>query len=673
MSDHLEIDNTTVSPPISADPYSDRVVCTHPYVPWTMADVEQSLATRFEQQSAQYPGRLAIKTRTQEITYAELNRIANRLARAIMAHGPGPEPVCLLLESGIPVLLGMIAALKASKIYVCLDPTYPPATLSYILEDAQTRVLVTNQPNLSLAHSLAGDHLRLVNMDEIDPVLAGDNLDTPAAPGDPAYILYTSGSTGRPKGVVHSHRNVLHNTLRHTNSLHYCAEDRCLLLGSPVSQGVVEGIFPALLNGGTLFPFQLAEGGFAGLRDWLVDQEITAYISVPQVFRQLLASLSGKEQFPHLRIIRLGGDTLLKKDVELFQRHFPQAILRNGLGGTEAQSFCGYLMDRHTRISGALAPVGYALEGVQVLLLDEEGQAVGCDTVGEIVVKSRYLALGYWRDPQLTRAKFPLDPQGGDEHIYLTGDLGRIRPDGCLEHLGRKDFQVKIRGYRVELHEIEMALLDLDNVKEAVVMAHPDPAGEKRLVAYIVPQQSPPPSTRELRLRLAEQLPDYNVPALFHFLEALPTLPNGKLDRLALPVPGKARPELRQDFVPPRDELEAQLAHIWEEVLHVRPVGIHDDFLDLGGHSLAAAQIIARIIQLWGVELSAQVFFEAPTVARMAQRLAPSDGAAQQNGQNGTPSTDGTPPKDGKPLAAPLPITPASREAYRAKRPADSH
>jgi acyl carrier protein len=255
--------------------------------------------------------------------------------------------------------------------------------------------------------------------------------------------------------------------------------------------------------------------------------------------------------------------------------------------------------------------------------LDETGREVGADQIGEIAVRSKYLALGYWRRPDLTQAAFIPDPRGGDERLYLMGDLGVMRPDGCLIHMGRKDFQVKIRGYRVEVAEIEEALLAIDSIKAAVVHARADDAGEQRLVAYVVPAGSAAPTVSQLRRALTQTLPDYMMPSAFVFLETLPLSPTGKIDRRALPAPNHARPALKAPYVTPRTPTESDLARIWAEVLELEQVGVHDDFLDLGGDSLLATRILSRVIQTFRVELSIQALLAAPTVAQMAELIVP--------------------------------------------------
>ena len=291
------------------------------------------------------------------------------------------------------------------------------------------------------------------------------------------------------------------------------------------------------------------------------------------------------------------------------------------LGATEITHIRKYFVDKEVSIPDSVVPVGYPEEGVQVLLLDEAGQEVGVDAVGQIAVKSRYLSLGYWRRPDLTQARFLPDPNGGDERIYLTGDLGRMHDDGCLIHVGREDFQVKIRGHRVEVGEIETALLDQPGVKEAVVVAYEDPRGEKRLAAYLVASQEATPSPGELRHSLAVKLPDYMLPTAFVFLDALPLTPTGKVDRRALPAPEGLRPELEAAYVAPRTEVERSIATVWQEVLHIEKVGLHDNFFDLGGHSLLLAQVYSKLQEVFGKDISMIDMFKYPTINALTTYL----------------------------------------------------
>jgi acyl-coenzyme A synthetase/AMP-(fatty) acid ligase len=459
----------------------------------------------------------------------------------------------------------------------------------------------------------------MVNVDRLGDSLSTENLALDISPDTLTWILYTSGSTGQPKGVVQNHRNVLHFIRNYTNWFHLCAEDRLALLFTFSVNAGAHVIFSGLLNGASLYALNISQEGLTHLADWLLEHQITYYCSVPTVFRRFVETLTGEEEFSHVRLVKMMGEPVYRRDVALFQRHFAEGcIFVNRLGSTETGSIRWYFVDGKTRIDGAHVPVGYPVEDNEILLLDEAGVEVRCGQIGEICVKSRYLSPGYWRKPDITRAAFLPDPEGGDERVYRTGDLGRMLADGRLVHLGRKDFQVKIRGYRIEAAEIEMALLDHLAIREVVVLAREDRPGSQRLVAYLVPEKAQVPTVTELRRFLAETLPDYMIPSVFVTLDALPLAPNGKVNRRLLPAPDQSRPVLETRYVPPRTSVEEALVDIWAKVLDLDQMGVHDNFFELGGHSLLATQVASRVLNTFQVDLSLQALLESPTVADMA-------------------------------------------------------
>ncbi|MCP4403386.1 MAG: AMP-binding protein [bacterium] len=279
------------------------------------------------------------------------------------------------------------------------------------------------------------------------------------------------------------------------------------------------------------------------------------------------------------------------------------------------------MLDQQTDLPEHTVPVGYAIEDKEILLLDDNRQPVGVNEIGEIAIKSRYLSPGYWRQPEITDLVFLPDPDGGDERIYLSGDMGRMSADGCLEHLGRKDAMVKIRGQRVEIGAIEMALCALDNIKEAVVMARESPQGENVLVAYVVPETQPAPTAAIVRYALANRLPDYMIPTWRVPLKNLPRLPNGKIGRQSLPQPDWQNPQVETPYIAPRTELERQLTAIYRNILGVETIGAQDNFFELGGHSLSAGQILAEVSALSGKHLPLTAMFQYPTVEQLAEVL----------------------------------------------------
>ncbi|MFQ5906232.1 MAG: AMP-binding protein, partial [bacterium] len=402
-----------------------RVRPTNAFVKFKKEEIEQSIPDRFERQVDRYPDHIAVKTSSHELSYDALNKAANRVARAILEQTrEGEEPIALLLEHGAPVITAILGVLKAAKIYVPLDPSYPRVRIAYMLEDSQAGLIVTDNKNFPLARELTSHALQALNVDEMDSGLSTENLGLFISPDTTAYILYTSGSTGQPKGVVQNHCNVLHQVRTYTNDFHICADDRQSLLISCSFAAAVKIVFSTLLNGAALFPFDLKEEGVANLANWLIQEEITIYFSVPTTFRRFVSTLTGEDKFPKLRLVSLGGEPVCKRHVDMYKKHFSSGcLLGNRLGSTETQSIRWYFMDKKTQINGNMVPVGYAIEDVEVVLLDDAGEDVGFNRVGEITVKSRYLSPGYWRRPDLTRAAFLPDPEGGDERVYRTGDL----------------------------------------------------------------------------------------------------------------------------------------------------------------------------------------------------------------------------------------------------------
>ncbi len=596
------------------------------FVAFKEEETEQSIPVRFERTVCKYRDKAAVKTRSGTVSYEELNKTANRITRAILAHsalqGRSEQPIALFFGHGAAMIAAILAVLKTGRIYVPVDPAFPRSRSEYMLENSQAGLVLTNNESLSRARELAGNSLHVLNIDEIDSNLSHENPDLKISSDTYAYILYTSGSTGKPKGVVQTHRNVLHDVMEYTNTLYISSADRMTLLYSYSVNGAVRGIFGALLNGATLFPLDVNREGLAALTDLLIQNEITFYHSVPTVFRNFVAALSGNERFPALRVIRFGGERVLARDVELYKSHFPDhCVLYTGMGATETGHIADYFIDKQTSIPGSVVPTGYAVEGKEVLLLDGAGGEVGPQQVGEIAVKSNYLSPGYWRKPELTQSVFLSDPTGGSTRIYRTGDLGRLRPDGCIEHLGRKDFQAKVRGFRVEVAETEMALLAFSGIKEAVVVVREDQPSDQQLVGYLVAAGHPALSISALRSYLKDRLPDYMVPSAFVMMDALPLTPNGKINRLALPPPGQNRPESETQFVAPRNPLELQLKRIWERVLGVHHIGVSDNFLDLGGHSLLAVRLAGQIENALGKHLTPIVLFQSPTIRQLAELL----------------------------------------------------
>jgi len=589
-------------------------------------EIEQSIPARFERQALLYPEQTAVADAESTITYRDLNGLANRIAQAILAVcGQGSEPVALLIGNGIPVVAAMLGVLKAGKFYVALDVSQPTPRTAAILEECRPALLITDSKRMQQAEALCGSRnsfgVPLLNLDDFESGLSEENPGLAISGADLAYVLYTSGSTGRPKGVMQNHRYVLHLVMVYTNSGRIATPDRLALLYSPSFAGAVRDIYCALLNGAALVIFDVKSQGMLCLPEWLRHSQVTVFFAVATMFRHFCRLLTPDDRFPSLRLIELGSETVYASDVHLYQRNFSEDCkLVVNLGGSEISPICQFLVHAGSRFEGSTVPAGYAVEDVELLLWDTEGRPTAPGTAGEIVVRSRYLCLGYWGRPELTEAAFLPDPEGGDRRLFRTGDLGRLLPDGCLLHLGRRDLQVKIRGYRVESTEVETCLVATGLVRDAAVTARLDSTGEQNLVAWLVPASSDaPPTINELRARVAATLPDYMVPGHFVFMDSLPVTQSGKLDRCALLEPRPDVQQLETDCVAPRTAVEVRLKEVWSELLGRERIGIHENFFDLGGNSLLALQVVARISAAFRVMLPHNCLFECSTLERLAE------------------------------------------------------
>lgn len=599
---------------------------SHPESPHTVfskEDVEQSIPARFEEMAAQYPDRLAVQGASGSLTFRELNREANRMAQAILDRlGERPEPVALLLDHDTPLVVSMLGALKAGKFYVTLDPTYPSAYIQHIIEDLGASMIVTNDQNLALTCEWVHTIPHVINFDALPDAFPKGNMELPLSAEGPAFILYTSGSTGRPKGVLHPHRSLLFEIASDTNEFHISREDRFALCHSCSFALSKRSLYSPLLNGGSLFLHDIKKRGLVRLAELMAKESITMLRSMPSTFRHLVESVPAGLSFPHLRFIILGGEPLTRNDVELYKGAFPPSCsLVNVIGPTEAFTIRRNFLNHQSVMEVDPVPIGYPVEGKEILLLDESGQPVEPGEVGEMVIKSAYLATGYWKRPDLTEAAFPSHPGGGEERIYRTGDIGRMDADGCLHHLGRKDFQVKIKGYRIETSQIEAALQEMEVVQDAAVRAHPDATGQQRLVAYVILTSKGSPTASELRQALSQSLPEYMVPSSFVIMDTFPRTPSGKVNFRELPKPGTERPHLDTPYIAPTTPMEIELAQIWCEVLCLDEVGVNDSFLELGGDSLRATQLISRVFEKFQVEVSIQDLMKAPTIAGMIEEI----------------------------------------------------
>lgn len=595
---------------------------TGAFLEFPREEVEGSIPARFDKIVRKYPDRIAIRSREIELTYGELNALANGIACGLSEKQKGEEyPVALLLEPSHLAIAAVMGVLKARRIYVPLDPSYPKARLLSVLDNSGARVILTDEKNIGLANDLSLGGRLCLRAEEMNAADATTSSVSIVSPNDPVAIFFTSGSTGEPKGVVQNHRSVLHRVMTDTNDFHICAEDRLSLLSSPCYSVSLRNLFGALLNGAAVCPFDVAKEGFHNLETWLRSERITIYFSVPSVFRQLVGNLRDHASWEFLRLIYLAGESMTNEDAQLYQNYFSEAILVNSLASNEAGIIAQYFMDKDFEISEARVSAGFPVNGKKLLILGEDGNEIGMGSTGEIAVQSKFLSPGYWQNGRLTRLDLTPDSEGIGIAIFRTGDLGYLREDGCLIHLGRKGSRVKIRGSRVELEEVEAVLRKHNAVREVVLDSFGGEFGGGQLVAYVVLYEGQRVTITELRDDLAAKLPDFMIPASFVFLEALPLTPNGKIDRRALPFPDKSRPQLKAGFAPPTTADEVLLVEMWSKILSVDQIGVRDNFFELGGNSLLAAVLMDRINRVFHKSLSIATAYENPTVETFAKTL----------------------------------------------------
>jgi polyketide synthase PksJ len=600
--------------------------------PFSKDDIERSLVARLVEMVDRHGEHEALRDGQQTVTYRELGRRVAAIANTIASRGHS-GPVAVLLDHGADAVIGFLGVIAAGSAYVPLDPTYPREHLRKMLAHSEASLVVTSEAHLGLCRELASS-------------VAVLDLGTVAVAGSPeqlaalvsrstadslACILYTSGSTGTPKGTVHTHRTLQHLIWSHVTSYGLGPNDRLALVFSTSFAASLSEIFGAVLTGARLSLTSAKRTG--NLAAWIRREGITVLKLPVSLFRVFLRSLDDDADFADTRLVLLGGDALFRKDVEKFRAHFPKrCLLVNRLTSTESLSITRYPIVHDLPLDADVVPVGYPDHDTEVLLLDDAGHQLAAGELGQIVVRSRYLSPGYWRDDELTRATFV--PHGDASVTLRTGDLGRLRPDGCLEHFGRGDQQVKVRGHRIEMAAVEAALNAVDVVKEAAVVVQiTEGEGEgKRLVGYVVPRGADTISVSALRAALARSLPDYMIPSVFVPLDRLPTTATGKIDRRALPAPGSVRPLVDGAFVPARTAAEQQLTALWTAVLRLDAVGVNDNFFDLGGDSLMLLRVHARLREATGHEVPIVDLFTHPTIATLAAHLAQVSPERQRSG-----------------------------------------
>ncbi len=578
---------------------------------------ERCLHELFEAQAERAPERIAVKVGATALTYAELDNHANRMAQALRSRGVSRgQRVGLCVERGADMLAAVLGILKAGAAYVPLDPLFPQERLRFMAEDAQLTLLVSTTA-LAGPFGLPRERQLLLDADA-KTIAAAPNTHLPvdahtAQPEDPAYVIYTSGSTGKPKGVVVPHRAVVNFLISMAREPGLRADDVLVAVTTLSFDIAVLELQLPLSLGATVVIATRDDAMDGNALIALFEQHRATIMQATPVTWRLLLEAGWRCRVPFKALV--GGealpqelaDQLLARGVELWNMYGPTE--------TTVWSTCVRIFDTSLGIT-----IGKPIANTTVLILDEQKNLCPIGVPGELCIGGDGVALGYWNRPELTADRFIPDPFSAapGAMLYRTGDRARLRNDGALEHLGRLDFQVKLRGFRIELGEIEAILARHPAVRQGVVVVTGETAGDKRLVAYLVPNEGQASPESLLQDYLRETLPEYMVPNTFVMLEKFPLTPNGKIDRKSLSLMTDNRPVMKSAYLAPRTETEHTLAAIWKEVLRLEKIGVNDNFFELGGSSLSSAMLLSRINTLFKVKLPLSVIFQERTISKLA-------------------------------------------------------
>ncbi|HDX9649186.1 TPA: amino acid adenylation domain-containing protein, partial [Bacillus cereus] len=566
---------------------------------------EKTIHQLFQEQVERTPENIAVVFENQQLTYWELNEKSNQIATLLREKGVKSNTVVgIMVERSIEMIVGMMAILKAGGAYLPIDPEYPEDRRRYMLEDSGIEILL-KQENKHVDYDLTCID---INVQKIKDRFT-ENLPSLNKSSDMAYIIYTSGSTGKPKGVMVNHKSILNTLCWRIESYQYSESDITLQMPSFSFDSSVEDIFTTLLSGGKLILIEDIRMNFSKFINIIQNNKVTNLLAVPSYYNNLLNTID--KPLVDLRFVTIAGEGF---NENLITKHFqkmPHVKLFNEYGPTE-NSVCSTICELKQEDQKVL--IGKPISNNRVYILDMENNLLPLGVAGELCVSGEGLARGYLNRPELTAEKFVPNPFIPGERMYRTGDLARLLPNGNIEFLGRIDHQVKIRGFRIELGEVENQLLKQKEIKEAVVIAREDNNGQPYLCAYFTSETRKKESIlQEIRKVLAQELPEYMIPAFFIQLDKLPLTANGKVDRKALPEPDESA-VVGVEYEAPRNEVEERLVSIWQEILGVEKIGINQHFFEIGGHSLKATTMVSKIHKELMVEIPLRQIFQTPTI-----------------------------------------------------------
>ncbi|MCW8823516.1 MAG: amino acid adenylation domain-containing protein, partial [Ignavibacteriaceae bacterium] len=570
----------------------------------------------FEEQAKQSANKVAVESGGEKLSYSRLNERTNQVANYLTSIGvKAGDYVGICIDRSVEMLISMLAVLKSGAAYVPMDPIFPAERLEYMIDDAEVKVIITTSQLTDIFSGFNGQRILIDREWEKIKLQGNQSPDIKVRPDNLAYVIFTSGSTGKPKGVQIGHRSVVNFLLSMQNEPGIRSDDVLLSVTTISFDISVLELFLPLISGARLIiaPRSTTSDGKLLIKA-LKDSKATIMQGTPSTWKMMIEA--GWRSAPDLKML-CGGEAL---PIELAKQMLARGeSLWNMYGPTETTVWSAV---KKIEPEDDAVYIGPPIANTQFYILDNELNPVPIGVPGELLIGGEGLARGYLNRPELTDEKFISNPFGeSGSRLYRTGDLARYKSNGDIEFLGRLDHQVKIRGFRIELGEIENVLSEHTAIKDVAVNAWSDASGDKKLVAYYISESGETIQVSDFREFLRHKLPDYMIPSFFVRMDEFPLTPNKKIDRKALPAPDVSEVSTAEKYVPPRDELERELASIWQKILGVKAIGINDNFFDLGGHSLLAAQLFAQIEKRMGKNLPLALLFQAPTIAQLAEAV----------------------------------------------------
>ncbi len=583
---------------------------------------KKTIITQFESVVADFKDKIAIRDMEGSITYGNLQKSVDIVADYIYRRNES-QYVYLLFPHAIPMVIGMLSVLKSGNAYIPLDPKQPTERLGYILQDTDGYILLTNRKCINVANKLKelNNNIVILDIDDIQENLIDYLKEINDKPDKIAYILYTSGSTGKPKGVIQNNENVLYYIKNYSKNLKITKDDNITLFSKYTFDASVMDIYSALLNGATLCVFDVENLNLhIAFEDWILNNRITVYHSVPTVFRHMVRRVKKCKNLETVRAVVLGGESVLINDFEEYKKKFSdKCIFVNGLGPTEATVALQYIVDKNTKIDSTVVPIGYPIEGTDAYILDDRHECMKVNEVGELVISSKHLALGYNGMIDETNSHFKID-QKSKNRFYFTGDLAKIDEKGVFVFCGRKDLQIKMNGIRIELNEIE-SILD-NNIKiEKSVVVPIDRDGLKIIVAYYILRNNDE-SMNEIEITewVKNYLPNYMMPSSFQQVNAFPTTATGKIDRKKLVEYYEAK-NLQGKVKVNMDDIENTIFSIWENLLQNTLFDLDTTFKNAGGNSLLLIELELEIEEFYDISIALVELNTLDTIRKLANYI----------------------------------------------------